>query len=128
MDIQTDELYTINEDVPVPKLDLADDNLLDGRGLTRRDQRNYASLTKELGLLNGSTGACDGDGNLDRMVDARDVIGWIRFAIMNGGKSSWYDFNLDGLTNEVDVATIIQNYGSQCKGEARIRAVTDTAE
>lgn len=66
--------------------------------------------------------------NLDRIVDAKDVIGWIRFAIMNGGKSSWYDFNLDGLTDEADVAIIIQNYGTQCPGGTRTRTVADTAQ
>ena len=114
VDTQTTELYEINENIPVPKIDLAGDNLLDGRALTPIQKRMYVALLTQLNAIDGSAGACSGDGNLDRTVDTEDVIGWVQFSTVNGGKSSWYDFNLDGLTDEADLAIISDNYGAQC--------------
>jgi len=34
---------------------------------------------------------------------------------LNGGGSSWYDFNYDGLTNEDDLAVIQQHLGTDCR-------------
>jgi arylsulfatase A-like enzyme len=121
VDTQTDELYEINEDVPVPKLDRAEENLLDGRPLTREERKNYRSLVKELALLTASAGECEGDGNLDRIVGAKDVIGWVAFSRVNGGMSSWYDVNLDGLTDTADLAIILENYGTECRGDTSSR-------
>jgi hypothetical protein len=33
---------------------------------------------------------------------------------LSGGQSSWYDLNLDGLTDLVDLGIIQRNMGSQC--------------
>ena len=48
---------------------------------------------------------CVGDGNLDGVIDDQDVeqLGYWQELF---GKSSWYDFDLDGLTNEEDLAVI----------------------
>ena len=61
---------------------------------------------------------CPGDGNLDLVVDARDIEGWTRFSRENGGRSSWYDFNFDGLTNEADLEIIHANMGRDCRARA----------
>ena len=123
---QTTEFYEINENVPVPKIDLADTNLLDGP-LTATQKRIYVSLLTQLNAIDGSAGTCNGDGNLDRIVDTEDVIGWTQFSQINGGKSSWYDFNLDGVTDEADLAIISDNYGTQCTTGRWIRGVVETA-
>jgi Sulfatase len=114
VDTQTDELYEIDERVPLPKLDLEADNLLDGRALTGTQQRMYVALLTQLDAINASASQCTGDGNLDRVVDTEDVLGWARFSELNGGKSSWFDFNLDGVTDGADLAVISDNYGAQC--------------
>src|SRR3546814_9380647 len=74
--------------------------------MTPEHQQNYESLKTELQKLTDSRIQCPGDGNLDLIVDAADVQNWKRFSTENGGNSSWYDFNHDGLTNEADLAVI----------------------
>jgi hypothetical protein len=56
---------------------------------------------------------CPGDGNLDKMVNYEDIQNWVYFST-TGGASSVYDFNFDGLTNDLDLTTIFKNYGKQC--------------
>ena len=48
---------------------------------------------------------CVGDGNLDGVVDEEDIeqLGYWQAL---SGLSSWYDFDLNGLTNEADLAFI----------------------
>jgi hypothetical protein len=36
---------------------------------------------------------------------------------VNGGGSSWYDFNYDGVTDESDLAVIQQHMGTNCLQE-----------
>ena len=48
-------------------------------------------------------------------MNEADVQEWKRFSSANGGKSSWYDFNHDGLTDEADLAIIQQNMGKDCR-------------
>ena len=83
---QTTEFYEINEHIPVPKIDLADSNLLVGRALTTTQKRMYVSLLTQLNAIDGSAGACNGDGNLDRIVDTEDVIGWTQFSADQWGE------------------------------------------
>jgi arylsulfatase A-like enzyme len=113
VDTQVDELYQINENSPLPKLDKEDNNLLDGRMLTSLDQLNYQALLSKLAAYQNGVVDCEGDGNLDLLVDEKDIAGWQEFSA-NGGKSSWYDINLDGLTNEADLSIIQQNMGMDC--------------
>jgi hypothetical protein len=87
----------------------------------------YVALLTQLNAIDGSAGTCNGDGNLDRVVDTEDVIGWAQFNTVNGGKSSWYDFNLDGLTDEADLAIISDNYGTQCTTGRWVRGVVEAA-
>ena len=56
VDTQTTEFYEINENIPVPKIDLAGDNLLDGRALTSTQKRMYVSLLTQLNAIDGSAG------------------------------------------------------------------------
>ena len=98
------EFYAINQDVP-PKLDNADSNLLMApHQLTGRERRTLAHLSRELAQLLNSEPECTGDGNSDGVVDMEDINQFNYWANVTGQKSSWYDFNLDGLTNQNDVA------------------------
>ncbi|MFT0546692.1 sulfatase-like hydrolase/transferase [Allopusillimonas ginsengisoli] len=110
-----DEFYAVNEATPLPKLDNAPGNLLARKALTAEQQKHYAALVSGLDNLLGSRIECPGDGNLDLVVDNTDIENWKHFNTSNGGKSSWYDFNHDGLTDEADLAIIRQNLGKDCR-------------
>lgn len=116
-DYVSDELYEINESKIKPKLDYANKDLLVNGfdALTANQKRNYRALEKKLSALNESVVQCDGDGNLDMVVNQKDLDEWEKFSKINGGASSWYDFNLDGLTNELDRQVIVENFGNHCK-------------
>ena len=116
-DHESQELYDINEDKPIPKIDLASRDLLaDGlEALTPNQKRNYLALEKKLEALKKSVVDCPGDGNLDMVVNQKDLDEWEKFSKINGGASSWYDFDLNGYTNELDRQVIVDNYGNQCK-------------
>lgn len=111
--LATDEFYAIDEATPIPTLDRADDNLLPGP-LTPEQEQNYDALAAELAQLLASEIDCPGDGNRDGVVDSRDLDNWAYFNTHNGGRSSWYDFNLDGLTDETDRTIIETNRGLNC--------------
>jgi hypothetical protein len=112
--VQSAEFYEIDEAVPIPKLDREDSDLLALGPLSFRQQVNYDALTAQLQRLLASQPACPGDGNIDGVVDGRDLVDWDEYRALAQGKSSWYDFNLDGLTDGTDLATIQQNLGTQC--------------
>ena len=108
------EFYQINQNVPVPKLDTADADLLaSGTRLTPDQRKNYNALSAQLNQLLASQPACPGDINLDRVVNYLDIAEWGTFEALSDGLSSWADINLDGLTNDADLAIILQNQG-QC--------------
>ena len=48
------------------------------------------------------------------VVDQEDIDQFNYWANVTASNSSWYDFNLDGLTDGTDLATIQQNLGTQC--------------
>ena len=56
---------------------------------------------------------CPGDGNIDLVVDQKDLNDW-RFYSESYGLSSVYDFNLDGLTNAEDELFIKKHLGLNC--------------
>lgn len=112
--VETDEFYAINEAVPVPTLDREGADLKAKGPLTPVQQLNYVVLTTQLAKILGSQPACPGDGNIDGEVDRRDITDWQIYLAIAQGKSSWYDFNLDGLTDADDLAIIQQNLGIQC--------------
>lgn len=112
----TEEFYHVNQNVPRPQLDNAPANLLlPAHHMTPEMQQNYVELKSEMDALLSSRIQCPGDGNLDLMVDDADLQSWKHYSTHNGGHSSWYDFNHDGLTNETDLATIRQNMGKDCR-------------
>lgn len=111
----SEEFYAINEAAPLPRLDNAIHNLLTRPVLTPEQQQNYTDLKSEMHTLLQSHAECPGDGNLDGVVDAKDIEGWKRFSQENDGRSSWYDFNHDGMTEGADLIIIEQNMGRVCR-------------
>ncbi|MFA5489607.1 MAG: sulfatase-like hydrolase/transferase [Candidimonas sp.] len=113
-----DEFYRIDQATPLPRLDNASSNLLAHSVMTPEQQENYEALQTELQTLMASHVECPGDGNLDLLVNEEDIRNWERFSTANGGHSSWYDFNHDGLTDAADLAIIQQNLGRDCRPSA----------
>ena len=123
VDVSRSEFYEIDEGVPVPKLDNQDDDLLQRPvGLSPIEQVNFDQLNASLQKLlasephlpsNASYAGCPGDGNLDLIVNAADMRNWEIFA--QGGQSTWYDFNFDGLTDRADLQIIEQSFGNDCR-------------
>ncbi|MDP2319742.1 MAG: sulfatase-like hydrolase/transferase [Acidobacteriota bacterium] len=110
----TTEFYAIDEHAPRPKLDTADANLLN-QDLTPLQQQNFNALNAELQTVLGSARPpCPGDGNLDGVVDDADRRQWQYYTAGASGGSSWYDFNLDGKTDGLDLAIIRENLGKTC--------------
>lgn len=115
----SDEFYEIDEAVPNPRLDRADLDLKTLPSLTPDQQANYDALSAQLARILNSQTSCPGDGNLDGRVDQRDIEDWSVFAGLAQGKSSWYDINLDGLTDRSDLAIIQDNLGTDCRADCR---------
>ncbi|MBN8549760.1 MAG: sulfatase-like hydrolase/transferase [Deltaproteobacteria bacterium] len=120
----TTEFYRISDDRVAPKVDFAAENLLKSGApaLTKAQLTNYNALVKELQALEKTVVSCPGDGNLDKVVDQKDLKGWKKFSATSGvttpnggGQSSWFDFDLDGLTGESDKQIILDNFGKRCK-------------
>lgn len=116
--IKSNEFYAVNQNIPVPALD---DPQLE---LTKTQSSWPASLTaiynsllSQLASILASQPACPGDGNMDGVVNAQDLSLWGMISQI-WGKSSVYDFNLDGLTNNADQISITQNMGSCPKSSA----------
>ena len=103
------EFYRINEDAPIPLIDKAGLDLLPG-GLNQEEQANFDVLQARMNAVMGSQPACPGDGNGDGVVDEQDVVDYYQIA-NQWGLSSHYDFNIDGLTNNTDLTTILNNFG-----------------
>ncbi len=110
------ELYEINQAVPVPMIDKLGDNLL-SQPLSAEAQQAYDELSDKLQAMLDSEPDCPGDGNKDGKVDQTDMDNWREIA-QTWGKSSVYDFVIDGaadgLTNERDGMVIQQNMGKTC--------------
>ncbi|HLF29527.1 MAG TPA: hypothetical protein VI566_00715, partial [Xanthomonadales bacterium] len=110
----SDEFYAIDEDVPMPGIDLEELDLMQLPGLTPEQQGNYDELTAQLLTILDSEPPCIGDGNIDGLVNEQDEADWGNFAVLSLGESSWYDINLDGLTDASDLAIIEFNQGTEC--------------
>jgi hypothetical protein len=105
------EFYQINQKVPTPLLDKQGDDLLTNRPkLGPVQQQNFNSLSAALDALLASQPLCPGDINLDGVVNYLDIAQWGQYEALTG-LSSWADINQDGLTNEEDLAIILQNQG-----------------
>jgi len=134
----TDELYKIDLDTPNPTLDreagssqpsppIAEATSTDGTapvitGLSGEAQDAYAKLKAEMDKRDEVAAynqeydsvTCPGDGNRDFVVDQKDMDNWEELSRLNGGQSSWYDFNHDGNTDAADRAIIQLNMGKTC--------------
>jgi arylsulfatase A-like enzyme len=86
-------------------------NLLDFPDLmSDNDKTNLAALRAELAALLATEAACPGDGNLDKRVDVKDLVG-VR---TNRGGPSVFDFNNDGVTDDLDLQIVQENLGRNC--------------
>jgi hypothetical protein len=113
VEIITEELYRINQAVPVPLLDRAEHDLLADGLLNPVQAFNYVQLHQAMQALEDSQIACPGDGNDDGRVDQADVDNYHEItADWNG--SSTYDVNLDGMTDAADLQIIQDNLGTVC--------------
>ncbi|WP_296695830.1 sulfatase-like hydrolase/transferase [Thiocapsa sp. UBA6158] len=112
VDSESDELYEIDEARPVPKLD-TEEAMLD-EPFTSVQQANYDALSDQLAVILSSQPPCSGDGNIDGVVDIRDLVAYRALRWLSRGTSSWYDLDLNGLTNSADAATVRQNLGTIC--------------
>jgi arylsulfatase A-like enzyme len=107
--VQT-EFYEIDEAVPVPLLDNADKQLPQD-ALTPVQQASFDALSAELAALLQSAPVCTGDGNIDGVVDMKDVGNWAYFSA-SWGYSSIYDIDHNGLTDDADRTLIDANMGT----------------
>jgi len=116
VDVQNDEFYKVDQNIPLPTLDREGNNRLatGAPPLTDLEQINYSSLLGALTSYQESVVDCQGDGNLDLLVNSLDISNYKTFSRMGNG-SSWYDINLDGLTNNSDLSIINQNKGINCQ-------------
>jgi hypothetical protein len=114
--VQT-ELYPINENRILPKIDKDGDSLCGENcpaGLTGPTLATFNALANSMNATLMSEPPCPGDGNEDKKVNGRDVVDWSFFNV-NNGLSSWYDFNHDGKTDSTDLTTyILPNLGTNC--------------
>jgi hypothetical protein len=113
LDTTTTEFYEIDEAVPQPKLD-NDGSELPLDQLTPEEQDNFDALSAQLEAILDSATPCPGDGNVDFVVDGKDLVDW-HFYSASYGLSSVYDLNVDGLTNAADQSIIQQNLGLNCR-------------
>ncbi|MFM8445730.1 MAG: sulfatase [Methylococcus sp.] len=127
-----EELYQINQTSPEQlKLDKTEFELMKGDpgNLNGVQRRHYKSLVKRLKRLEAGFVSCPGDGNMDKVVNRKDLEEWARYTSgasptteNGGGKGSWYDFGgpsdstrPDGITDDVDRQIIEANMGKRCK-------------
>jgi arylsulfatase A-like enzyme len=110
--VTADEFYQINQDVPTPKIDKADLDLMPTRSSwSAALAAQYEALRSRLDSMLASQPACPGDGNIDNTVSALDGSNWETLS-QTWGVSSAYDFNLDGLTDNADLSVIASHPGA----------------
>jgi hypothetical protein len=110
--VTADEFYQITEAVPTPLIDTADLNLIASRSSwSSAVSSNYADLVAKLDSILASQPACPGDGNIDALVNSLDASNWKTLAL-TWGLSSVYDINLDGVTDNADLAMINADMGA----------------
>ena len=101
----SEEFYRVDEAIP-PKLDDSESDLLaSGEPLSPAEEAAFQSLSLALAQIVDSNVPCTGDGNLDGVIDALDIE-QLEYWQELTGYSSWYDFDLNGLTNAADLAFI----------------------
>jgi arylsulfatase A-like enzyme len=115
------QLYTINEAPGIPLIDFSRRNLITNQsdptsGLTKEQAENYTALKMELDSILNSESQCPGDGNVDGVVNQKDIMKWTLF---HKSGSSWYDFPVNGeyngFTDNGDLQIIQANLGQTCQ-------------
>ena len=133
----TNSFYSINENPINPLIDNDDLCAFPGcpAGLKGIALLNYKQLLASQKATLASQPACPGDGNEDMLVNAEDLALYSFYSAYSGylpsgntiglsyadidltttgGLSSWYDFNVDGLTDSADRAIITANLNKNC--------------
>ena len=121
------EFYSLQPTAENPAgIDRSQDNLLkDCQGATPSEccqpnpaaclpaalQPIFNELSGEMTRVLNSEPACPGDGNLDKVVNQLDLDGVQAFM---GSNPSFFDFNLDGQTDNLDRNIVLQNLGTHC--------------
>jgi len=99
-------------------LDLEITNLLTNgqpTNLNADQMASYQDLMQALNAELNSEPLCYGDGNLDKVVDQKDLDGVKQY----WGQPSWFDFNNDGTTDQKDLDCAQANLGHNClQGQA----------
>jgi hypothetical protein len=125
------EFYLIDEAPFLPKIDFTQEakcaNDIPGKprcpnGLNQEELDNYNSLTTAMNNILSSQPPCPGDGNEDLLVNDTDLSNWQFFSMFNGGGSSWYDFNFDGMTDMADEMLIEMHLGMDCQQQSPLSA------
>lgn len=111
-DASYDELYTVDQNVPTPRLDRQD--LVVKPPYSGVQETKYNELAAYMNDVLASQPSCPGDGNDDGVVDRVDLRNFVQMSKLTGG-SSWYDVNRDGHTNSADRDIITQNLGRICR-------------
>lgn len=109
IEVTSEELYAIDQSATAPRLDKEEFELI-AQGLNTLQQSNFDQLETELNSVLASQVSCPGDGNGDGQVDQLDLSNQADVQARWGG-SSTYDFNIDGVTDELDQAIIAANLG-----------------
>lgn len=110
----TNEFYRIDEHPWAPRLDREDSDLHpDDGNLSALEEWHYDTLSAQLNDILLPDYGCQGDGNIDFVVDREDLRN-ARSIARSWGFSSTYDFNLDGYTNHEDIRIIEQNLDTVC--------------
>ncbi|MES2921774.1 MAG: sulfatase-like hydrolase/transferase [Verrucomicrobiota bacterium] len=91
-------------------LDNSPDNLLKQNEMTPEEKANYVELKGVLEGIQKSHFVCPGDGNLDRVVDEKDLEGVER----HWGEPSVFDFDNSGKTGQEDEDIVTANFGNKC--------------
>ncbi len=112
------EFYAVDQKAPSPALDNAGLDLLPSQASwSSALTAIYNHLLAQLNTILASQPACAGDGNLDRAVNAQDLVNW-QMISQAWGYSSVYDFNFDGVTDNADLQIINQNTGDCARSTA----------
>lgn len=114
--VVTNEFYQIDQAAPLPKLDNPGSSNQLNPASSSSLTEIYNSLMSQLNSILASQPACPGDANIDGVVNAEDLSIWQK--LLSWALSSVADFNLDGLTNNLDGQIIRSNNGACPKATA----------
>ncbi|MCG5510238.1 sulfatase-like hydrolase/transferase [Ectothiorhodospira lacustris] len=102
-------------------LDNPEDELLQQGPLNADAQESYTQLYDTARALLASEVDCPGDGNLDKRVDQRDLDG----VEANFGGPSVFDFNNDGVTDELDRSIVEHHFLRDCSVPGPLQAARE---